>query len=298
MQDFETFVERWIAKKNKSKRLAEIYSNSDVEFLKKKASKVRDCANKMIFDVCSKSLGKGHSKRLKAGIFCKDRLCEICNRMRALRLIIRLVQRIRKIVDEGKYKVIFCTITVKNKSDLKGVYKKLWKDWRKFQRWLMGRTTERKTRKEIYLGPVVGGTICLETTINKNDALKYHPHFHAILISTDYIDQKEASKKWQEITGDSFIVGFKEIKGNKGIIEAVVETCKYLTKLSKCEDKYIIELAKNLYRVRCINSFGLLRGFAQDDLPDMGDHEKLCSLCKSELVELALKWYEDKYLML
>jgi hypothetical protein len=198
------------------------------------------------------------------------------------------------------------TLTIRNVAEINGgVYKRLMKCWREFQRnFLLGRKHKNKENKHCYVGPCIGGVVAVETTFNKEqfEGLVWHPHLHGILICKDYLDQKVVSEYWKEVTGGSFIVGFSKVKfdGKQGMLDGVLETVKYLAKLNyDMPADRIVELALALRRVRCINGFGVLKGFMKKarELKEGQERSLVCKKCGCNLIDLALKWYGNKYLL-
>jgi hypothetical protein len=198
------------------------------------------------------------------------------------------------------------TLTIRNVAEIDGgVYKRLMKCWREFQRsFLLGRRYKNRDKRHCYEGLCIGGVASVETTFNKDqsEGLVWHPHLHGILVCKDYLDQKAASEYWKEVTGDSFIVGFSKVKfdGKRGVLDGVLETVKYLAKLNyDMPAERIVELALALRRVRCMNGFGVLKGFMAKarELKEGREQSLACKKCGRNLVDLALKWYGNKYLL-
>jgi len=304
----ESFIYSWLGKWSRRKEMvavvANAYSKSDILVLKKKALKVRDCANFLWFEACVTG-ADGHTRRLKAGNFCDDRLCSVCNRKRAIKLISAFMLGLKPYQSQ-KYKLVFMTLTVRNMAKIDGVvYKRLMGCWRKFQRtFLLGRKYKNKGKENYYTGSCIGGVVAVETTFNEDqsEGLVWHPHLHGVLVCKEYLDQKAASEYWEKVTGDSFVVGFSKLKFDSecGVLNGVLETVKYLAKLNyDMPGDRIVELALALRRVRCINGFGVLKSFMTraKELKKRQEQGLVCKKCGRDLVGLALKWYGDRYLL-
>jgi hypothetical protein len=284
--------------------VANAYGKSGVLILERKVSKVKDCAKFLQFEVCPTGADE-HTRRLTAGNFCDDRLCPVCNRKRAVKLISALMLGLEP-YQSGDYKLVFMTLTVRNVAEIDGeIYKRLLKCWRSFQQdFLLGRRHKNKGNEHYYDGPCIGGVVAIETTFNEDqrEGLVWHPHLHGILVCKDYLAQRAASEYWKKVTGDSFIVGFSKVKldSEHGVLDGVLETVKYLAKLSyDMPADRIVELALALRRVRCMNGFGVLKSFmAKAKELKKGQKQSLvCKKCGRSLVDLVLKWYGDKYLL-
>lgn len=297
------WLEKWGKRKEMSLLVANAYENSGEIILQRKAFKVKECAKFLQFKACSTG-ADGHTRKLEAGNFCDDRICPVCNKKRAIRLIAALMLALEPY--RVTHKIIFVTLTLRNVVEIKHeVYERLQKCWREFQiNFLLGRKHKNRGNQHCYDGSCLGGVVTIETTYNEEqeEGLVWHPHMHGILICTEYLNQAAASDYWLKVTGDSFIVGFTEVKFDpqRGILDSVLETVKYLAKLSyKMPDNKIVELALALRRVRCINAFGVLKGFMQKWEETRKDQEDslVCKKCGRDLIDLALKWYGDRYLL-
>jgi hypothetical protein len=90
--------------------------------------------------------------------------------------------------------------------------------------------------------------------IHKEDGIWYC-HGHG-LIDSKWVDQKELSGAWFEITGNSFVVDVRRVFNTK---QACLEVLKYVSKLWELTelDKELIE--KAFKHSRFINSFGVKR---------------------------------------
>jgi plasmid rolling circle replication initiator protein Rep len=306
-QDSFTFrwLELWGNRKKRSMIVANAYSQSGNFILERKAERVKECGSWMRFEAC-KTGADGHTKRLKAGNFCDDRLCSLCNRKRAVQLVSALLLVLEEYLSQ--YKIIFMTLTVRNVENLdRGVYTRLLKCWEQFQRdFLLGRKYKNRGNEHYYDGVCVGGVVAVETTYNEAEpqGLVWHPHLHGLLVCKDYLNQQAGSEYWHKVTGDSFVVGFSEVKfdHDRGLVGGVVETVKYLAKLNEeMSASRIVELALALRNVRCINGFGVLRGFlkkAKQIRQERGENDPVvCRKCGRSLIQLAVKWYGDKYVL-
>lgn len=176
--------------------------------------------------------------KLKNAIFCRDRLCPLCQWRKSLKVF----SQISKIMDniENEFSFIFLTLTVPNceGKELSKTIDLMQKSWNRFVGY-----------KKFKIA-VNGYFRALEITRNKEKGT-FHPHFHIILAvdldyfeSDKYISQDEFCKMWQK----ALKVPFKPIcdvrkvkpkdeitKGEKGVKSqgsAVAEIAKYSVKTS------------------------------------------------------------------
>jgi len=84
----------------------------------------------------------------------------------------------------------------------------------------------------------------------------WYVHLHA-LIDSKWMDQKALLDVWLDITGDSFVVDIRRVKGGRK--EALREVLKYQTKIWELseEDKEFVE--KTFKHRRFIYTFGIKR---------------------------------------
>jgi hypothetical protein len=126
---------------------------------------------------------------------------------------------------------------------------------------------------------VQGGVYSVELT--HNPATGWHPHVHAIWLSSDPSMQEESTKfrlssEWHQITSDSFVCDLRPIQAQAGLPDDIdphaggfAEVFKYAMKPSELGADLLIEAYPHLAGKRLIGSFGLFRGVPEpDDLAD------------------------------
>lgn len=114
-------------------------------------------------------------------------------------------------------------------------------------------------RRESWTSHVRGGVAVLEVKIGERSGM-WHPHLH-ILCEGDYYDQRELSREWHAVTGDSSITWICRPKG-------LENDAFYLTKyVTKPADQSIYnhhemfdELVISLRGRRLCTTFGTFRG--------------------------------------
>jgi len=86
-------------------------------------------------------------------------------------------------------------------------------------------------------------------------------HLH-MMVYCPFIPQKELSKDWLEITGDSSVVHIQQVKkGRKSLADAMREVCKYITKLgSERTPEALVEIFIAMKGKASGRAFGSLHG--------------------------------------
>lgn len=139
---------------------------------------------------------------------CKDRLCGPCGAARAQRLVEAIVNAKPNAV------MRFVTLTLKpSHATLAAQLDRLYDSFNKLR------------RRDFWGTYVEGGVAMVEVKIGKNSGL-WHPHLH-ILVEGDFIPQRDLSREWLEVTGDSSIVDVRRVE-NAG--HAAAYTVKYGSK--------------------------------------------------------------------
>lgn len=139
---------------------------------------------------------------------CRDRLCEVCGRTRGARMIESIVNA------RPTAPLRFITLTLRcSHSTLKGQLDRLYDCFGKLR------------RRTFWGWYVKGGAAFCEVKIGKNSGL-WHVHLH-MLVEGDFIPQRELSREWLEVTGDSSIVDVRKVE-NVGIAAGYV--VKYASK--------------------------------------------------------------------
>lgn len=226
-------------------------SPAEGERLTNLAANVLGCANYLVFH----NYYTIDEIRLAKIVTCKKHLvCPVCARIRAAKQVQRYLERVEIIKQENpKLKLAFLTLTVANGPDLEERFNHLVKSWKKFQKkrrdWIRKKTGFNELCK------TDGGVFSYEIT-NKGNG--WHPHLHAIVSLTDFIDVTTLSDEWFSITGDSYIVDIRSIKGDPA--EGFLEVFKYALKFSELSLEHNLEAFKILSGKRLQGSYGNFHG--------------------------------------
>jgi hypothetical protein len=104
-----------------------------------------------------------------------------------------------------------------------------------------------------------GGVAILETKVSEYDGL-WHVHLH-IITEGQFVDQRELSRAWHEITGDSSIVDVRAVRDHA---KSIAYICKYVSKPidaslygnDRALDEYILAISGR----KTLATFGTWRG--------------------------------------
>ena len=223
-----------------------------------------------------------NKKRLKRAVFCRERLCPMCQWRKSLRVF----AEVSRVMDEAQRRYadldpVFLTLTVKNclGDDLYGTVDKMQNAWNIL-------LNHRQIK-----GQVKGWFRALEVTISERDG-SYHPHFHVIMLfDKGYFKADNAKyigiEKWVYLWRLSMkldydpVCDIRKIRTNDGKHKAVAEVAKYAVKdaqyLSKDEEKTderVGTLGVALYKRRLWAFGGILKKIAKElgvERPEDGD---------------------------
>jgi plasmid rolling circle replication initiator protein Rep len=160
---------------------------------------------------------------------------------------------------------LFLTLTVRNCpiSDLRATIQDMNKAWHRLVK-----------RQEF--GAVQGWIRTTEVTRGRDDTA--HPHFHVLLMvkpgyfaGKNYVTQSRWADIWRECARLDYqpIVDIRTVKPKPGSTEsplrrAVAETLKYAVKPEDMQGEWLIELTRQVHRLRFIASGGLLKNVLRE----------------------------------
>lgn len=178
----------WKGKKKRSLLMAD---HHEIAELTKKAERMYDCGNYLVFKL------KDSRLKLYQAYFCKARLCPMCNWRRSLKIAFQNKKIIQTLNEREKVKWVFLTLTVRNVEGdkLKETMDQMTKAWNNFSRYAQFKKS------------VKGYFRAMEVTRNWDKESEwygtYHPHFHVLLavptnyFTKNYIKQSEWTSMWQ-----------------------------------------------------------------------------------------------------
>jgi len=228
----------WKEKKKRSMITAD--HHAAVEELRKKALRIYDCGNYLVFKL------KDGRLKLYQAYFCKARLCPMCNWRRSLKIAFQNKKIIQTVNEREKVKWVFLTLTVRNVEGehLKETMDYMTKAWNNFSRYARFKKS------------VKGYFRAMEVTRNwdKNSEWygTYHPHFHVLLAVPNsyfkkkdiYIKQSEWTDMWKRAMKLDYIpiVNVKRVKP-KSETQDFTELDEEMRK-SIAEQKAVFEVSK------------------------------------------------------
>ena len=231
--------------------------------IEKVYTNLNQCASYLVFNeyftVDELRLVKAHT--------CKQHLlCPFCAMRRSGKFVAKNLPKVEQVISENRARIpAMVTFTVKNGPDLRERFNHLRAAHRRLSQ---RRRDHLKGKGHTEWAKVAGGITSYEFT--KKDEGDWHPHIHALVMLDDFIDQKALSAEWLKITGDSYIVDVRRIKGkpNAGgldIASALLEVCKYALKFHDMTLPDTWHAYQCLRARRLVDSFGVLRGV---EIPD------------------------------
>lgn len=242
------FRERKILGRGINNILANYYMHCNE---KRKSLQVRNCASFLQFKVYD---DKEQTKKLHRADFCKHPLCVMC----AWRLSIKRTRELAEAVKilkeqspDGRF--YFLTLTVSNWDKISKVrLKKLQKQGVEFIRKVLGTTSY---------------YVSLEITIGRDGM--YHPHLHALVYTTKYIDTTLDSiasyrKEWAKITKKrdmnyQILTVYPIARGKDGE-KSLHEVTKYILKPEiKISREMVINVSKSIENIKKGFSSGEIR---------------------------------------
>ncbi|MEK4444376.1 protein rep [Niallia sp. FSL K6-0077] len=252
----------WEQKKIASSLMAENFLAGG---LIKKAQKIRDCANKLVFKT------SGETLKLYQTWFCKVRLCPMCNWRRSIKIAYQNKRIVETVNEREKVEWVFLTLTVKNCSSeslsetVEGVYKgfKRLCNYKAFKKSVKGYfraleiTRDRDahiTKKRYEQNPGYFKRCGLSIGSENPNYGTYHPHFHVLLCvprsyfkkKEYYIKQDQWTEMWQKAMKLDYkpIVDVRRVKAKKEIDREGLQDFEKELKKSIREQNAIFEVSK------------------------------------------------------
>jgi hypothetical protein len=116
---------------------------------------------------------------------------------------------------------------------------------------------------------ILGSFQTVEIKRGKNSGL-WHPHTHMVAFCDSMPCQYEASREWQEITGDSYVVDVRKIRAEneQELLDALCEVCAYLTKFSEMDPMDAWHVREVTRRKHLRQAYGTFR-FSKEELEEI-----------------------------
>jgi plasmid rolling circle replication initiator protein Rep len=261
LSDYSPQDKPWDTHRAQAQQVEGVYLGTVFDRL---AGRIRGCSGYLGF-AWETDPDSGESRlRLREAQFCRVRHCPVCQWRRSMMWQARFLKALPAIeVAYPNARWLFLTLTVKNMpvQELR----------RSIQE--MNRAWQRLIKREEFAA-VQGWIRTTEVTRGQNDFA--HPHFHCLLMvrpsyfsNKYYVTHERWVQLWQECARLDYrpsvrIETVKPKKGIKGATEspirrAVSETLKYAVKPEDMSGEWLLELTKQVHRLRFIASGGVLK---------------------------------------
>lgn len=211
-------------------------------------------------------------QRLLKARFCGNAtVCPVCSKRRGYLAATRYHPRILGSLAAHEESVLaMLTLTLENQDNLRAGLELLATAWRAFT--MRGNRYRSNPDKNPYSESVkILGSVRSYEVKRARDIRFWHPHLHAAVILTEYIDREALSAEWRKLTGGSFIVHVRRIVDlRKGLKEVLKYPCKF-GELSAEDHVRVWRAFRGIAegkRILAMSSTGCLRGvqFNEEDL--------------------------------
>jgi len=230
------------------------------------AGRLRNCSGFLGFAWVADDTGELRLS-LRTARFCRVRHCPVCQWRRSLMWQARFLQALPSI--EAAYPTarwLFLTLTVRNcpVDDLRRTLRSMNEAW------------HRLVKRPEFAGNVQGWVRATEVTRGQDDSA--HPHFHSLLMvrpsyfGKGYVTQSRWAELWQQCARLDYrpIVDIRTVRarrgapGEKPLRQALAETLKYSVKPSDMEGEWLIELTRQVHKLRFVASGGVLKNVLRE----------------------------------
>ena len=264
LTDYSPGDRPWDTHRAQAQRVEGVYRGTQFDAL---AGRVRGCSGYLGFG-WETDPDTGESRlRLRAARFCRGRHCPVCQWRRSLMWQARFLKSLPNIeAAHPSARWLFLTLTVRNMplTELRTSLQDMNKAWNRL-----------RLRPE-FASNVQGWIRTTEVTRAANDYA--HPHFHALLMvkpsyfTHGYVKQERWMQLWQECARLDYqpSVDIRTVKAKPGTSEsplrrAVSETLKYAVKPSDMQGEWLIELTRQVHKLRFIASGGALKNVLREN---------------------------------
>jgi len=205
--------------------------------------------------------------KLRTARFCRVRHCPVCQWRRSLMWQARFLKALPSIeAAHPTARWLFLTLTVRNCAiaDLRQTLQSMNQAW------------HRLVKRPEFAGNVRGWIRTTEVTRGRDDSA--HPHFHCLLMvkpsyfGKGYVTQSRWTDLWRECARLNYrpIVDIRTVKARRGapgetpLRQALKETLKYAVKPSDMEGDWLLELTRQVHRLRFVASGGVLKSVLRE----------------------------------
>lgn len=234
------------------------------------AGRVRGCSGFLAFR-WDTDMDTGESRlKLREARFCRVRHCPVCQWRRSLLWQARFLSALPSIeTQHPKARWLFLTLTVENMPlpELRTSLQSMNQAWNRL-----------RPRKEFE--QVQGWIRTAEVTRQQSNDYA-HPHFHALLMvgpgyfkGGNYIKQERWADLWRECLKVDYqpVVDIRAVKpkldgqaiADSPLRRAVAETLKYSVKPEDMQDEWLLELTKQVHKLRFIATGGALKNILRE----------------------------------
>lgn len=259
LTDYSPRDKPWDTHRSQADTVQYVYAGTEYDAL---AGRINDCSGFLGFGWVD-DRGTGESRlKLREARFCRVRHCPVCQWRRSLMWQARFYDSLPAILESSpSARWVFLTLTVRNVpiSDLRESITGMNKAW------------QRLIKRSEFAGNVLGWIRTTEVTRGKDDSA--HPHFHCLMMvrpsyfnGKNYITQARWTELWQETARLNYVpvvdVRAVKPKGKNRLATlqgAVSETLKYAVKPSDMADEWLLELTRQVHKLRFIASGGALK---------------------------------------
>lgn len=223
------------------------------------SSRVRLCASRLSFRLVPDGEQGLLKLKLHSALFCRVRLCTVCQWRRSLRWKAKAYEALPKVIEAyPKYRWLFVTLTMKNcaLTELRETLS------------YMNRAFKRLTELKAFPGE--GWIKSVEITRGK-DGQSAHPHIHCLMMvkstffSSGYLSKKRWIELWQQCLRVDYkpILDVQAVKPHRSPVALLSEVLKYQTKESDLvsNPEWFLEYSEQVKKTRAVSVGGVLRDY-------------------------------------
>lgn len=264
LTDYSPQDKPWDVHRGQTQTVEGVYQGTIYDGL---ADRLRVCSGFLGFAWAADDTGELRLK-LRTARFCRVRHCPVCQWRRSLMWQARFLRALPSIeAAHPTARWLFLTLTVRNCAivNLRQTLRSMNEAW------------HRLVKRPEFANNVQGWIRTTEVTRGHDDSA--HPHFHCLLMvkpsyfnGRHYVTQSRWTDLWRECARLDYrpIVDIRAVKARRGapgetpLRQALAETLKYAVKPSDMEGDWLIELTKQVHRLRFLASGGVLRNMLRE----------------------------------